>query len=112
MREEGHQKIPDARFGHFVKDALQSIVSEIEPSPDGLDEILSAIRRHRMPMDYNISITEREDSPDDWPIRSIEITVTAKDDEEAEELADKLITLIQADRNVTAAMQINEVYEV
>lgn len=62
--------------------------------------------------DYYVEITEKEGSPDNWPFRKIELAITAKDDEEAEAIAEQVITLLQADRNVLGAMEINEVYEV
>lgn len=62
--------------------------------------------------DYNIEITKRPDAPDEWPIDKIELTVTAKDDEAAEAIADNLISLLEVDAKVVHAMEINETYEI
>lgn len=63
--------------------------------------------------EYNVTINEQAGTPDDkWPFRGIELTITAKDDEEAEAIAEQVIKLLQKDRNVADAMEVNEVYEV
>lgn len=63
--------------------------------------------------DWFIEITERDDSPENWPFRKVEITVTASDDEEAESIAEKLLTAIRKEWGTEyVAMELNEVYEV
>lgn len=63
--------------------------------------------------DYYVEITERDDSPDIWPFRKIEITVTASDDEEAETMAERLLAAIRKEWGTEfVAMELNEVYEV
>ena len=63
--------------------------------------------------DWYVEITEREDSPDIWPFRKVEITVTAGDDEEAETIAERLLAAIRKEWGTEfVAMELNEVYEV
>lgn len=63
--------------------------------------------------DYYVEITERDDSPDNWPFRKVEITVTASDDEEAESIAEQLLAAIRKEwKTEHVAMELNEVYEV
>lgn len=63
--------------------------------------------------DFYVEITEREDSPEDWPFRKIEVTVTASDDEEAESIAERLLAATRKEWGTEyVAMELNEVYEV
>jgi hypothetical protein len=63
--------------------------------------------------DYYVEITERDDSPDNWPFRKVEINVTASDDEEAEAIAERLLAAIRKEWHTEhVAMELNEVYEI
>lgn len=61
--------------------------------------------------EHLVTIIAREDAPRNWDISRIELTVTAKDEDAAEEIADNLITLIQADAKVVRAMEIDSTTE-
>lgn len=61
--------------------------------------------------EYLVTIIAREDAPRNWDISRMEVTVTAKDEDAAEEMADNLITLIQADAKVVRAMEIDGTME-
>jgi hypothetical protein len=62
------------------------------------------------PINFYVEINETDDSPDDWQIRHIEMTITANNEEEAEDFAGNFVTALKGDLP-TDPMEINQIYE-